>query len=165
MLKKRVGAMIGIVLCNIMLYMSCPVVGQAQEITDSTNEVSNKSELTDNLSAEGIYIPKARDSIIQRGYINIESLGNGKLKVRGSTTTHIVVDKVSVTITLQRQVGGVWKNVTSWTASKSNDYFVSKGLYYYTTKGYKYRLLGKHYAKKGSTTRKASTDTIGIILN
>lgn len=165
MLKKRVAAIIGIVLCSFIINITCPIIGRAQEIYDSSNEVNQKSASTDILSAEGIYLPKERDSIFQKGYIKIENLGSGKLSIRGYTTTYIIVDQVKVTITLQRQVSGKWQKVTSWTASKSNSFEVIKSLNYYTTKGYKYRLLGDHYAKKGSTIREAKTVTDDILLN
>lgn len=162
---KRIKAIICFVLCNAVLFLTCPVTGHAQEYTDSTNAVNDNSEQTEILSSEGIYIPKTKDILLQRGFTRIESLGNGRLDIFGSTTAQMNVDTVKVTVTLQRKVGGIWNNVTSWTASKSNNYIVNKSLTYYTTKGYKYRLLGYHYVKDGSTSRDGKTATGEILLN
>lgn len=164
MSKKKLGTVLCVLLCSIMIFLSFPVTGHAQVKSNDSNDEENASKIEVLDSAEAIYLPKVRGSILQKGYIKIENCGNGKLSIFGYTIAHRNVNTVKVTITLQRQVGSLWQKVTSWTGSKSNNYYVDKSVNYYTTKGYNYRLVGEHYAQNGSTTEKENSVTTGIKL-
>lgn len=100
--------------------------------------------------AEGITNLSA--SLISEYGCTIKNNGSN-LSLTGTTTARYIVDKVSLTLYLQKWEGTKWVDVRSFAHSKSNIKSINDGNYIYSfERGNYYRTRAVHYVKDGSET-------------
>ena len=97
---------------------------------------------------------------LKSGSSTINKPAAGKIGVGGSTTAQRVVDKISVTVKVQRLVNGNWQNYHTWMAEKTNAAYVSTSKTLTVPTGYYYRVVCSHYA--ASDTGYSYTDGLYI---
>ena len=97
---------------------------------------------------------------LKSGSSTLSKLGTGKIGVGGDTTGQRVVDKISVTVKVQRLVNGRWQYYYTWSSEKTNAAYVSTSKTLTVPTGYYYRVCCSHYA--GSDAGNSNTDAIYI---
>lgn len=80
------------------------------------------------------------------GYCNVT-----KSSFSGSTDSDKIEASISVSITVKRLVGGLWRYVDSTSASKQNSDYVSATKSVSLTGGYYYKAFATHYATSQGT--------------
>lgn len=128
--------------------------------------VVDGSLLTDETMSDGFAYPWARGSFLSSGTGRITIAGKRSVTVTGSTTAYQNVDKVTVTLHLQRLVNGSWVHVTTLgPRSAYNTYFVQNSKTYSVTGGYYYRVTGGHTAIKGGKPESITSYTDGVWIS
>lgn len=101
-----------------------------------------------------------RGSYLKSGTSSITKVGTGKIGAGGSTTGQRIVNKISVTVVVQRLVNGSWENYHTWSAEKTDAAYVSASKTLSVPTGYYYRVSCSHYA--ASDSGYSNTDGIYI---
>lgn len=103
-------------------------------------------------SIQGYYLSKGSSSIVEHA--------TGKIGVGGDTSARRIVDTISVTVVVQRQVNGKWQNYLTWSAEDTDTAYVSTSKMLYVPTGYYYRVSCSHYA--ATDTGYSNTDALYI---
>lgn len=147
------------------LLLFCVIMGSiyASAADELLGTVVDGSLLTNETEAESIVYPRARGSFLSSGTGYISIVGPRSVRVSGSTTTYMTVNKVKVTLYLQRLENGRWVHVTTLGPKTAyNDYYVSNSNTYSVAGGYYYRVYGGHTAIKGSSSEALTSFTNGV---
>lgn len=157
---KRVRRLIAPFLLLFCVIMGSIYVSAADELLGT---VVDGSLLTNETEAESIVYPRARGSFLSSGTEYISIAGPRSVTVSGSTTAYMTVDKVRVTLYLQRLENGSWEHVTTLGPKTAyNDYYVSNSNTYSVKGGYYYRVYGGHTAIKGGSPESLTSFTNGV---
>lgn len=133
------------ILMAITLITTLGVTGEVQAFEGEI--IIDDSELLEGLRAstgksdasiQGYYLSIGSSSIVEHAI--------GKIGVGGDTSAHRIVDTISVTVVVQRQVNGKWQNYLTWSAEDTNTAYVSTSKMLYVPTGYYYRVCCSHYA-------------------
>lgn len=89
---------------------------------------------------------------LERGAGYISELSNGKVNIWGDTAATIHVDKIGVSLTLQRWTGSAWVDVFSGAAATSSDsaYAYQSHILSSVARGYYYRTKSSHWITHGN---------------
>lgn len=87
---------------------------------------------------------------LKSGTSTLSEIGTGKIGVGGSTTGQRVVDKISVTVSVQRLENGRWYTYHTWSVEKTNAAYVSTSKTLTVPTGYYYRVCCSHHASTDS---------------
>lgn len=132
-------------LAAVVLMTGLVATGEAQA-ADEWIEVDDIYFLTDakastgstDVSVQGYYLSIGSSSIVEHG--------KGKIGAGGDTSARRIVDEISVTVVVQRQVNGAWQNYLTWSAKDTNSAYVSTSKMLYVPTGYYYSVCCSHYA-------------------
>lgn len=138
---KKIIAM----LAAVVLMTGLVATGEVQA-ADEWIEVDDMYFLTDAKASTG-----STDASVQGYYLSIGSSsivehGKGKIGAGGDTSARRIVDEISVTVVVQRQVNGAWQNYLTWSAKDTNSAYVSTSKMLYVPTGYYYSVCCSHYA-------------------
>lgn len=157
---KRMAVPVLLVLC--LGLTALPVYAADERL----GTVVDGSLLTDDTYAEGYGYPKMRGSILAYGTGSVTIQGVRSVGLAGATAAHKSVDKVKVTMHLQRLEGENWEHVlTMGPKVKYNSNYVSNSNTYSVTGGYYYRAYGAHVVINGETTEAVPSYSNGIWVN
>lgn len=157
-MKKRIR----LILAPVMLIL-CLMTGTILVSAEASVSVVDGSELTQNLSAEGIAYPILRGTYFSNGGGNITAIGKGSVRISGETVARQSVDSVKVTLHLQQLKGDNWVTVASYGPTvKYNTYYVAASRTYSVAGGYYYRMTGSHTVIEGDKFESAASATDGV---
>lgn len=140
-MKRRCKAIVALMLACCMLFGSIPAAA-ADELLGT---VVDGSLLTDDTEASYSVVPKARGKYLASGSGGLSLTAYRKLYMSGDTSSYQSVDKIKVTLHLQRLVNGSWVTVyTLGPKTAYNTYYVSNSNTYSVAGGYYYRVYGGH---------------------
>ena len=155
-LKKLVLPLM--LMCSFL--MSTLQVAAADELLGT---VVDGSVLTDGSEAESVVYPRQRGSYISSGSGRVTIAGTGSVTVSGSTTAYQNVDKIKVTLYLQRLVNGSWVHVTTLGPKTNyNTNYVSNSKTYSVARGYYYRVYGGHTVIENGSSEALTSYTNGV---
>lgn len=155
-MKKIIAMVLTLVMC-----VSFALTGAMQvQAADELICVDGSYLLDDADESIGEAVSITRGYYFKSGSSTISEIGTGKIGVGGDTTAQRVVDKISVTVKVQRLVNGYWENYYTWDAEKTNAAYVSTSKTLNVPTGYYYRVSCSHYA--ASDTGYSNTDGIYI---
>lgn len=138
-------------------------VSAADDYHQLLGTVVDGSLLTDGTESDGFAYPWARGSLLSSGSGYISIAGKRKVTVSGSTSAYRTVDRVTVTLHLQKLKNGSWVHVaTLGPRNAYNTSYVSNGKTYSVEGGYFYRVTGGHTAIKGGTPESITSFTDGV---
>lgn len=156
--RCKVAATLTLVCC--MLFGSIPVaaadellgtVVDGSLLTDGTEDVTYTTE------------SKARGTYLASGSGRLSLSSYRKLYMSGDTSSYQSVDKIKVTLYLQRLENGQWVTVyTLGPKTAYNNYYVSAGNTYSVAGGHYYRVYGGHGIIKGSTSEAQTSYSNGF---
>lgn len=130
---------------------------------DLLGTVVDGSLLTNNTESDYIVYPRQRGSYLSNGSGHIVLEGPRSVTISGSTTAYQTVDKVKVTLYLERLQNGNWVNVKILgPKTNSNAYYVSNSSTYSVTGGYFYRVTGSHTVIHNGVPESISSATDGV---
>lgn len=132
MRRKKFLSKVTAMIVTVMLVFG--VTGHLVQAAEECNEQIGYATI----QTRGVYL--------QSGFSKISKAGDGKITVGGSTTAQKVVSEVSIDVTIERKVNGVWKHYTAWTTTKNNAIAVTSYKTLTVPKGYYYRVQCVHYA-------------------
>ena len=145
-MKRRCKAIVALMLACCMLFGSIPAAA-ADELLGT---VVDGSLLTDDTEVS-YTTPQARGTYLASGSGRLTLSAYRKLYMSGDTSSYQSVDKIKVTLYLQRLVNGSWVTVyTLGPKTAYNTYYVSAGNTYSVAGGYYYRVYGGHTVIEGS---------------
>ena len=125
--------------------------------------VVDGSLLTEELEAEGIAYPRVRGSYLSSGSGRITIAGTRQVNVTGNTSAYQKVDKIKVTLHLQRLKSGSWVHVTTLgPKTNTNANYVSNSQTYSVTGGYYYRVYGAHTVIENGSSEAMTSCTDGV---
>ena len=105
----------------------------------------------------------AKWSYIQLVATNLSITSSGKATASAQISANPTkVDEVSIRATLQQNVNGSWRDVTSWDVSKSSDGAIL-GKTYYVASGYSYRVACTFKAYVGGRVVETATLTSNTV--
>lgn len=150
----------------IMLMMLCCMVFSsisASAADELLGTVVDGSLLTDDTEVNYSVVPKARGVYLASGSGSLKLSAYRTLYMAGDTSCYQSVDKVKVTLYLQRLVNGTWTTVaTLGPKTAYNTYYVSNSNTYSVAGGYYYRVYGGHGIVEGSTTEAQTSCSNGF---
>lgn len=156
-MRKRVKLlMLAVVFC---LAFSGITVSAAD---DRLGTVVDGSLLTDGSEVTFSVSPKARGVFLASGSGGLSIAGSRYLYMTGDTCCYNSVDKLSVTLYLQRLEGNSWVHVATISKTAYNTYYVTRDSYKTVTGGYYYRLYGGHAAIDNGTSEALTSYTDGL---
>lgn len=121
------------------------------------------SLLTDETSVETTVYSVARGIYLNNGSGGLTIEGSRKVEISGRTNAHQVVDKINVSLFLQRLEGDKWVPVYTYgPKSAYNAYTVSAAKTYSVAGGYYYRMAGGHSVVEDGNVESVSSCTNGI---
>lgn len=158
-MRKRLKMLIALLMVCCMLLGSIPV-SAADELLGT---VVDGSLLTDSTEVSYTITPKARGVYLADGSGSLTLTAYRTLAMSGSTSCYQSVDKVKVTLYLQRLVNGTWTTVaTLGPKTAYNDYYVYNSNSYSVAGGYYYRVYGGHGAIEGSKSEALTSYSDGF---
>lgn len=158
-MRKRSKIIIALAVVCCMLFGSISV-SAADELLGT---VVDGSLLTDDTEVSYTVTPKARGIYLADGAGRLSLTAYRTLSMFGSTSCYQSVDKVKVTLYLQRLVNGTWTTVaTLGPKTAYNDYYVSNSKSYSVAGGYYYRVYGGHGAIEGSKSEALTSFSNGF---
>ncbi|WJH32369.1 hypothetical protein MJA45_06950 [Paenibacillus aurantius] len=92
------------------------------------------------------------------GNVTIGSPGNGNIHYSGSTYASVIVDSISISLTVQRWTGSSWVDVAYspfWVRFDSP--FIGEGTDTVQPRGYYYRVIGYHSVAHNGVTENGTT--------
>jgi len=106
------------------------------------------SYLTTQESAIGKAIAQTRGVYLMTGDSSISKSASNKIYCTGSTTANMTVGYVGVIVYVEQYNSstGRWDQITTWTTSKNNNYYVSTSKTLTVDQGYYYRVRADHIA-------------------
>lgn len=121
------------------------------------------SLLTEDTSAEATAYSRTRGVYLSYGTGGLTIEGSRSVGISGSTIAYQTVDRINVTLLLQRLSGSSWVTVsTLGPKSAYNTYKVSASNTYSVSGGYYYRVVGTHSIVESGSTEAVSSCTDGI---
>lgn len=154
---RRVAAPFLLLFCLLLGAMH---IAAADELLGT---VVDGSLLTAEVEAEGIAYPRLRGSLLSSGSGHISIVGSHQVNVTGSTSAYQTVDKIKVTLYLQRLENGSWGPVSTLGPKTANNaYYVSNSKTYTVDGGYFYRVYGGHTVIKDGSSEAITSCTDGI---
>ena len=158
-MRRRSKMIITLMMLCCMVFSSIPVLA-ADELLGT---VVDGSLLTDDTEVSFTVTPKARGTYLSSGTGNLRLSAYRTLSLSGSTSCYQAVDKVKVTLYLQRLVNGSWTTVSTLGPKTAyNDYYVYNSNSYSVSGGYYYRVYGGHSAIEGSTSEALTSYSDGF---
>lgn len=158
-MRKRSKMVIMLVMVYCMLFGSVPV-SAADELLGT---VVDGSLLTDDTEVSYTVTPKARGTYLSNGTGGLTLTAYRTLYMYGDTSCYQSVDKVKVTLYLQRLENGKWTTVSTLGPKTAyNNYYVSTNNSYSVAGGYYYRVYGGHSAIEGSKTEALTSYSSGF---
>lgn len=158
-MRKRSKMIITLMMLCCMVFGSIHV-SAADELLGT---VVDGSLLTDDTEVSFTVTPKARGTYLSNGTGSLSLAAYRTLSMSGSTSCYQSVDKVKVTLYLQRLVNGTWTNVyTLGPKTAYNNYYVYNSNSYSVAGGYYYRVYGGHSAIEGSTSEALTSYSDGF---
>lgn len=155
-MKKRIRFIL--LPAMLMLYLITGTI-----FASASETVVDGSELTQELSAEGIAYPILRGTYFSNGGGNITAIGKGSVRISGETVARQSVDSVKVTLHLQQLKGDNWVTIASYGPTvKYNTYYVAASRTYSVAGGYYYRMTGSHTVIEGDAFESAVSSTDGV---
>lgn len=137
-MKKILTWITMLALCFSVIMTNRLEAKAAETIDGSYLLTEEKSEGTALLKTKGIYLGS--------GLSSIKKLGTGKIAAGGDTIGQKVVDKITITVEVQRLVNGKWQTYTMWTAVNYSAPSVSTSKVLTVPTGYYYRVCCIHSA-------------------
>lgn len=110
------------------------------------SECIDGSYLTNDDSSEATVGSMTRGIYLKSGSSTITKAGAGKIAVGGNTVAQKTVDKVALTVIVERLVNGKWLSYSSWSTTKYNTVYVSSSKTLTVPTGYYYRVCCIHHA-------------------
>ena len=123
-------------------------------------ECVDGSYLTDDEMSEVTVGSMTRGIYLKSGSSTITKAGTGKIAAGGNTVAQKTVDKISLTVRVERLVNGKWISYTSWSVTDYNTIYISSSKTLTVPRGYYYRVYCIHHAN--SDTSGSYTDGIYI---
>ena len=150
------------VLFSSMLVFALCVCNMINVNAEDATECVEGSKLLEEEYSEGTseMEVQARGMYLGSGTSSISKVGTGKIVAGGRTVGQMVVDKISVTVRVERLVHGSWASYTSWSATKNNAALVSTSKTLSVPIGYYYRVYSIH--KANSNISDSFTDGIHV---
>lgn len=149
----------------VLTFACCMLLGSipAAAADELLGTVVDGSLLTDDTEVSYTVEPKARGNYLASGSGGLSLTAYRKLYMSGDTSSYKTVDKIKVTLYLQRLVNGQWVNVyTLGPKTAYNTYYVSAGNTYSVAGGYYYRVYGGHTIIKGSISEAQTSYSDGF---
>lgn len=144
---------------------ACLLTGSltASAADERLGTIVDGSLLTEETSVEDTVYPFARGTYLANGSGGLTIEGFRKVEVSGRTNAHQIVDKLNVSLILQRLEDDSWVPVYTYgPKSAYNAYTVSAAKTYSVAGGYYYRMLGIHSVVEDGTSESVSSCTNGI---
>lgn len=154
-IKRRLEAII-LTFVMVVSVFALNVNVQAEGL-DELGQIVDGSLLTNEKEVSDTSQILTRGNLLNFGYASCVDAGGGQVTAGGTTVAHKTCDKLSISITLQKKVGGTWTNYKIWNASKTVASSFTKSYTVNVEGGYYYRVKGAHMAELGY---KESTTTI-----
>lgn len=156
-MKKR--NILSIILTMIMV---CTLFIGAQRDVKAADgqECIDGSYLTNDDSSEVTVGSMTRGIYLKSGSSTITKAGTGKIAAGGNTVAQKTVDKIALTVRVERLVNGKWLSYSSWSTTKYNTVYVSSSKTLTVPTGYYYRVCCIHHAN--SDVSDSYTDGIYI---
>lgn len=101
---------------------------------------------------------------LSNGTAGITDKGGGVVYISGETYCYRYSDEVFVELYLQRLSNGSWNTIKTQSSIEYNTYAAYASMSFLVLKGYYYRVVGAHYAKKGNKVESVTTCTNGIYI-
>lgn len=155
MRKKVLSMCLGLALLCGMVFMPTNYV-KAETLTAEDGTI-----LTDAIESEGFTEEITRGVYLKSGTSKITKIGSGKINALGTTTAQKRVATLKVSVIVERYTGSSWVHVTGFSASASNDVFVTATKNLTVAKGYYYRVRAIHSANSDGS----SSSTSGIKID
>lgn len=158
-MRKRSKMIITLMMLCCMVFSSI----SASAADELLGTVVDGSLLTDDTEVSFTVTPKARGAYLASGNGGLSLTAYRTLYMYGDTSCYQSVDKVKVTLYLQRLVNGTWTTVaTLGPKTAYNTYYVSTGNTYSVSGGYYYRVYGGHSAIEGSKSEALTSFSNGF---
>lgn len=158
-MRKRSRIIVALTVVCCMLFGSMPV-SAADELLGT---VVDGSLLTDDTEVDYTINPKARGTFLSNGTGGLTLTAYRTLYMYGDTSCYQFVDKVKVTLYLQRLENGKWITVSTLGPKTAyNNYYVSTNKSYSVAGGYYYRVYGGHSAIEGSKSEALTSYSDGF---
>lgn len=148
-----------------LMLIGCFLMGtlQVAAADELLGTVVDGSVLTDGSEAESTVYPRQRGSYISSGSGRIIIAGTGSVTISGNTSAYQNVDKIKVTLYLQRLENGQWVPVTSvGPKTNYNTNYVSNSKTYSVARGYYYRVTGGHTVIENGSSEALTSYTNGV---
>lgn len=157
-----------IVTIVMMLLINCMIFGmiQVSAADERLGTVVDGSLLTDESNVETIVYGRMRGTYLNCGTGGLTVKGFRTVNIAGSTNAHQVVDKINLSLLLQRLVGNSWVTVNTYgPISKYNTYTISGSATFSISGGYYYRVVGSHSVIENGTTEAVSSCSNGVWID
>lgn len=138
--------LVSLFLSSALLIGTVLTGGILVEASDEPKFVDGSYLLDDATESVGMMESSTWGYYLKNGTSSIVEKGSGLIGVGGSTTGQRIVDKISVTVVVQRQVNGSWQNYLTFMAEETNSAYASASRLLTVPKGYYYRVCCSHYA-------------------
>ena len=161
-MKKKIVSTISLVLS--MCFLLCGTLN-AEET--SLKQVDG-SYLTNQETAKGTTEDSAeRGEHLMDGSCTITKAGIGKIYVYGQTTANHTVDKVSVTVYVDKYNAKTdnWDIIEVWDKESKDTYYVSTAKRMTVERGTYYRVRSEHVVYKGDDFEETACFTDGIMID
>lgn len=104
------------------------------------------SYLTYGEESEGSAISKTKGIYLGSGTSKIKKTGEGQIAAGGNTCGQTTIDKISITVEVQKLVNGKWQTYTTWSVTEYGVPIVTTSKVLNVPKGYYYRVYCTHHA-------------------
>ena len=161
-MKKKIMSTISLVLAISFLF--CGTLN-AEE---NTLRQVDGSYLTNQETSEGIVKDSiARGEHLMDGSCTISKAGIGKIYVYGQTTANHTVDKVTVTVYVDKYNAKTdnWDIIEVWDKESKDTYYVSTAKRLNVERGTYYRVRSEHVVYKGNDFEETACFTDGIMID
>lgn len=157
-MRKKIVSMVVIltIICGMFWTIPTGVVQAA----DADRIVDGSVLLDDMEESVGEMIPITKGQYLQNGRSSIGKIGTGKIKVSATTNAQQQVATIKAAVVVERLVNGSWLSYTSWTASRTNAYYLTTSKELVVPRGYYYRVRTLHVAN--SDIGSSNTDALYV---
>lgn len=161
-MKKKIMSTISLVLAISFLF--CGTLNAEEntlrQVDGSylTNQETSESVVKDNI---------ARGEHLMDGSCTISKAGIGKIYVYGQTTANHTVDKVTVTVYVDKYNAKTdnWDIIEVWDKESKDTYYVSTAKRLNVERGTYYRVRSEHVVYKGDDFEETACFTDGIMID
>lgn len=129
-----------------MTVFVCILCNRGIDVKASARENINESYLLQEEYSEGDAVPLARGIYLKSGLSRIKKSGTGQIAAGGNTVGQTTIDKLGITVEVQRLVDGSWKTYTTWSVTEYGVPIVTTSKVLNVPKGYYYRVRCTHHA-------------------